>query len=50
MSDWPGEEYRHPSRGAWNWSLREPLARWLEAEGQSVAGLRVADIGCGIKP
>lgn len=50
MSNWPGEEYRHPSRGAWNWSLREPLARWLEAEGRSVTGLRVADIGCGIKP
>jgi SAM-dependent methyltransferase len=50
MSDWPGEEYRHPKKGIWNWSLREPLARWLEDEGRSVSGLRVLDIGCGIKP
>jgi 2-polyprenyl-3-methyl-5-hydroxy-6-metoxy-1,4-benzoquinol methylase len=50
MSDWPGEQYRHPKKSVWNWSLREPLARWLEAEGTSVAGLRVLDIGCGIKP
>lgn len=51
MKGWPIEQYyRHPSRGAYSWSLREPLARWLEEEGRSVAGLRVLDVGCGIKP
>jgi SAM-dependent methyltransferase len=48
---WPVDEYyRSPSRAAYTWSLREPLARWLEEEGRSTAGLRVLDVGCGIKP
>jgi SAM-dependent methyltransferase len=42
--------YLHPSPSSHNWSLREPLARWLEAEGRTAAGLRVLDVGCGIKP
>jgi SAM-dependent methyltransferase len=46
----PGEEHRHPSKGLPNWSVREPLARWLEAEGARAAGLRVLDVGCGNKP
>jgi len=32
------------------WSVREPLARWLQAEGASARGLRVLDVGCGVKP
>jgi SAM-dependent methyltransferase len=47
---WAGEEHRHPGIGLPNWSVREPLARWLEAEGPKAAGLRVLDVGCGVKP
>jgi len=46
----PGEDRRNPSRGLPSWSVREPLARWLEAEGHSAGGLRVLDVGCGVKP
>jgi SAM-dependent methyltransferase len=46
----PGEEHRRPGIGLPNWSIREPLARWLEAEGETSAGLRVLDVGCGVKP
>jgi SAM-dependent methyltransferase len=47
---WPGEEQRNPSIGLPNWSVRVPLARWLEAEGATSGGLRVLDVGCGVKP
>ncbi len=47
---WPGEDRRHPGKGLPSWSVREPLARWLEAEGRRAAGLRVLDVGCGVKP
>jgi SAM-dependent methyltransferase len=50
MTDSRTDYYLYPSRGSHNWSLREPLARWLEEEGRSAAGLRVLDVGCGIKP
>jgi SAM-dependent methyltransferase len=30
--------------------MLEPLARWLEAEGRAAQGLRVLDVGCGVKP
>jgi SAM-dependent methyltransferase len=33
-----------------SWSVREPLARWLDAEGRAARGLRVLDVGCGVKP
>ena len=46
----PGEEIRHPGRGSKSFAVREPLARWLEQEGRSAAGLRVLDVGCGKKP
>jgi len=39
-----------PSRGLPSWAVRAPLARWLEAEGRDAAGLRVLDVGCGVKP
>ena len=41
----PAAEPRHAS-----WSIREPLSRWLETEGRAAAGLRVLDVGCGVKP
>jgi SAM-dependent methyltransferase len=47
---WPGEDKRRPRRSYYNWSLRAPLARWLEQEGRDTAGLRVLDVGCGEKP
>jgi len=46
----PGADKRRPHESYYNWSLREPLARWLEEEGRGVAGLRVLDVGCGDKP
>jgi SAM-dependent methyltransferase len=49
-STWPGEDRRRPSRRDPNWVVREPLARWLEAEGRSATGQRVLDVGCGVKP
>ena len=45
-----GEDKRNPDKGLPNWSVREPLARWLEEEGRGVQGLRVLDVGCGDKP
>jgi SAM-dependent methyltransferase len=50
VTAWHGEGKRQPDRGLYNWSLREPLARWLEEEGRGAAGLRVLDVGCGDKP
>jgi SAM-dependent methyltransferase len=50
VSEWPGEERRRPGRGLPSWAVREPLARWLEEEGRAAAGLRVLDVGCGVKP
>ena len=49
-AEWPGADKRRPRRSLYNWSLREPLARWLELEGRRAAGLRVLDVGCGDKP
>ena len=46
----PGDEHRNPGIGLPNWSIRAPLARWLETEGHAAAGLRVLDVGCGVKP
>jgi SAM-dependent methyltransferase len=46
----PGADKRRPHRSYYNWSLREPLARWLEQEGRNAAGLGVLDVGCGEKP
>jgi SAM-dependent methyltransferase len=50
MSGWPGADKREPHKSYYNWSLRAPLARWLEEEGRGAAGLRVLDVGCGVKP
>jgi SAM-dependent methyltransferase len=50
VSEWPGADKREPRKSYYNWSLRKPLARWLEEEGRAAAGLRVLDVGCGEKP
>ena len=50
FESWPGDDRRHPSRGTQSWSIRDPLSRWLETEGKAAAGLRVLDVGCGVKP
>jgi SAM-dependent methyltransferase len=50
LSAWPGEERRRPSRGLPSYWIRAPLARWLEAEGRTATGLRILDVGCGVKP
>jgi SAM-dependent methyltransferase len=47
---WPGLAHRAPSRGLPSWSIREPLARFIEAESAAAHGLRVLDVGCGVKP
>jgi SAM-dependent methyltransferase len=47
---WPGESRRHPSRAEATYTVRAPLARWLEQEGLTARGLRVLDVGCGVKP
>jgi SAM-dependent methyltransferase len=49
-SSWPGREQREPRRSEPGWSVREPITRWLETEGARSDGLRVLDIGCGVKP
>jgi SAM-dependent methyltransferase len=50
MPDAPGRDRREPSRGSPNWVVRGPLARWLEEQGRQASGLRVLDVGCGVKP
>ena len=50
MREPPGREQRVPSRGLPSWWVREPLARWLEEEGARAGGLRILDVGCGVKP
>lgn len=50
MADWPGASRRSPSRGSATYAVRAPLARWLEQEGATASGLRVLDVGCGVKP
>ncbi|MBV8396421.1 MAG: class I SAM-dependent methyltransferase, partial [Actinobacteria bacterium] len=46
----PGADKRKPHKSYYNSSLRAPLARWLEREGENVAGLRILDVGAGDKP
>jgi SAM-dependent methyltransferase len=50
VSDWPGRDHREPAMGLPGWTIRRPLADWLRAEGARSAGLRVLDVGCGVKP
>ncbi len=51
---WPEPERRRPPRSMATWAVREPLARWLEAEaqraGEDFGRYSVLDVGCGPKP
>lgn len=51
---WPGSERRRPPLSTPQFAVREPLARWLEAEAAALAArgvrVRVLDVGCGAKP
>ena len=49
-TSWPGKSQREPSVSDPGWSVRRPLADWLEAEGEAAQGKRVLDVGCGVKP
>ena len=46
----PGRSHREPPRSSPTWSIRKPLADWLQAEGKRASGKRVLDVGCGVKP
>jgi SAM-dependent methyltransferase len=51
--EWPGEERRRPPLGSATWVVRAALAEWLRREAErlpSRPGLRVLDVGCGVKP
>jgi SAM-dependent methyltransferase len=54
LADWPGRDRREPSRSDRHYLMLSPLARALRDEiGRALghrAGLRVLDIGCGVKP
>jgi SAM-dependent methyltransferase len=50
LDDWPGRDHREPPVGIPGWTIRRPLADWLRAEGARAGGLRVLDVGCGVKP
>lgn len=50
VADWPGRDHREPPVGIPGWTIRRPLADWLQGEGARAAGLRVLDVGCGVKP
>jgi len=50
VRDAPGRDKREPSRDLPGWWVRAPLARWLEEEGGRADGLRILDVGCGVKP
>jgi len=50
VSDWPGEERRHPPLTSPTWAVRAPLAVWLEAQARIGEVYRVLDVGCGPKP
>jgi SAM-dependent methyltransferase len=47
---WPGRDHRQPRRSQASWSIRRPLADWLQREGAAASGKRVLDVGCGVKP
>jgi len=46
----PGRSHREPPRSSPTWSIRKPLADWLQTEGKRASGKRVLDVGCGVKP
>jgi SAM-dependent methyltransferase len=50
LESWPGRDHREPPLGIPGWTIRQPLADWLRAEGARSGGARVLDVGCGVKP
>jgi SAM-dependent methyltransferase len=47
---WPGELRRSPPASSATWAVRRPLADWIRAEAGRARGVRVLDVGCGVKP
>ena len=48
---WPGRARRHPGVSSPSYAVRAPLAAWLRSEASAAArGVRVLDVGCGVKP
>lgn len=54
LDSWPGRDRREPSRADRHYLMLRPLAQALQEEIARLlagrAGLRVLDIGCGVKP
>lgn len=55
LSDWPGADRRHVPASSATYVVRSALARWLRDEAARAAerwpeGVRVLDVGCGVKP
>ena len=54
MSDWPGADRRRPVSTSPTWTVRKPLAEWLQRQAVEAARdygrYRVLDVGSGIKP
>jgi SAM-dependent methyltransferase len=50
----PGEQARNPPLSLPTWCVRAPLAEWMRAEaeraGKAYDGVRVLDVGSGVKP
>src|SRR3954471_22821133 len=53
LANWPGAERRDPPRSSPTWVVRHALAAWLRAQASDLErgdGVRVLDVGCGVKP
>jgi len=51
---WPGELRRNPPRTSATWLVRAAIAEWLQSEADRLkaagSGVRILDVGCGVKP
>jgi SAM-dependent methyltransferase len=53
LANWPGAERRDPPQSSPTWVVRHALAAWLRAQASDLErldGVRVLDVGCGVKP
>jgi SAM-dependent methyltransferase len=53
FANWPGAERRDPPQSSPTWVVRHALATWLRAQATDLErrdGVRVLDVGCGVKP